>query len=72
VELPDAAGRLVPAPTRPIFNAVRDYFGDTGKELLTKYHDWNVGVRKLTSDYHELLDNVSLVGNETVDVLQER
>jgi len=40
VELPDAAGRLVPAPTRPIFNAVRDYFGDTGKELLTKYHDW--------------------------------
>src|SRR5882672_1105783 len=70
VELPDAAGRLVPAPTRPIFNAVRDYFGDTGKELLTKYHDWNVGVRKLTSDYHELLDNVSLVGNETVDVLQ--
>lgn len=72
VELPDGTGRLVPSPTRPIFGAVRDYFGDTGKQLLTKYQGWNVGVRKLTSDYHELLDNTTLVGNETVDAIQAK
>lgn len=72
VELPDGSGRLVPAPTRPMFRAVQDYFGQTGKDLLDKYHTWNVGVRKLTSDYHELLDNVTLVGNDTIDKIQQK
>lgn len=72
VELPDGTGRLIPGPTAPIFRATQDYFGETGKQLLTKYHEWNVGVRKLSSDYHELLDNVTLVGNETVDKLQDK
>lgn len=70
VELPDTSGRFVPAPTRPIFRATQDYFGQPGKDLLAKYQEWNVGVRKLTSDYHELMDNVTLVGNETLDAVQ--
>jgi hypothetical protein len=63
-ELPDGSGRMIPAPTKVMFSSVADYFGDRGKSFLDLYHKENVGVRKLTSDYHDLVDSVSLTDSQ--------
>ncbi len=69
-ELPDGSGAIAPAYSKVLYNSVQNFFGPQKEALIAQYRKLGT-VRELSSDYHEMLDSMSIAGSETVKKLEE-
>lgn len=72
-EVPDASGAaasVAPAYSKILFESNADFFGPEKEVLISRYRDIGT-VRKLPSDYHEMLNYLTISGNESVKKLEE-
>lgn len=68
--LPGAGNQAVPAYSKILFESVGDFFGRDKEALVARYRKLGT-VRELSSDYHEMLSNLTIAGSETVKKLEE-
>jgi hypothetical protein len=69
-ELPDGSGATAPAYSKVLFQSVQNFFGPEKVALLERYRKLGT-VRELSSEYHEMLDSLSISGSETAKKLEE-
>lgn len=69
-ELPDGSGAAVPAYSKILYRSVENFFSRDKGVLLDRYRKLGT-VRELSSEYHEMLDNLTIAGNESVKKLEE-
>jgi hypothetical protein len=68
--LPGAGDKVVPAYSKILFESVGDFFGRDKEALVSRYRMLGT-VRELSSDYQEMLSNLTIAGSTTVKKLEE-
>ena len=59
-ELPDGTGRMIPATSKLMFNAVQNYFNKTQRDLWMPVYRNIQAVRTKSSEYFEMIDQLTL------------
>lgn len=69
-EVPGSNGAVSPAYSKILFESVGDFFGSEKEALIKRYRELGT-VRELSSDYHEMLNSLTISGSETARKLEE-
>ena len=70
-EIPGRAdGAVAPAYSKVLYQSVANFFGPEKEALLKKYRELGT-VRELSSEYHEMLDHLTIAANPTIKKLEE-
>lgn len=69
-ELPNGTGSVSPAYSKILYSSVANFFGPEKEALIGRYRSLGT-VRELSSDYHEMLNSLTIAGSETAKKLEE-